>query len=286
MPYGWRPHGDVTTGQAPQYVATVVEVDTAVAVVTEVVTMTIGDARPVATAPHTVTADAPVYPLPASVVTSSAIPSVATTASAPAVYTSVSAPAPQQDPSKGPYDAANLKAASLNSTNFYRRLHSAPDVVWNDAAAAFAQSYTEKCLWQHSGSDYGENLAGNYDSPTSAIDGWASEDKMYSYSSPGFTEDTGHFTQLVWKKTTSIGCAVTKCPDSTVKGVATGWFFACEYDPPGNYADNYATNVTKAIDGSDGALSSRSITGGAGKLLSKASGLTALSFVLAAILAV
>lgn len=35
---------------------------------------------------------------------------------------------------------------------------------------------------------------------------------MYNFGKPtGFTEETGHFTQLVWKSTTQVGCAAVNC---------------------------------------------------------------------------
>lgn len=35
---------------------------------------------------------------------------------------------------------------------------------------------------------------------------------MYNFTLPtGFTEETGHFTQLVWKSTKQVGCAAVNC---------------------------------------------------------------------------
>jgi hypothetical protein len=38
----------------------------------------------------------------------------------------------------------------------------------------------------------------------------------------------GHYTQIVWRNTKSVGCAVARG-----KGVEV---WVCNYDPPGNYA--------------------------------------------------
>lgn len=52
------------------------------------------------------------------------------------------------------------------------------------------------------------------------------EEKMYDYSKPtGFTHETGHFTQTVWKGTKQLGCAFARCDDIIGKGL--GVSIAC-----------------------------------------------------------
>lgn len=47
---------------------------------------------------------------------------------------------------------------------------------------------------------------------------WGDERDKYDFDKPtGFSEDTKHFTQLVWKDTTSVGCARVYC------GNRRGW---------------------------------------------------------------
>ncbi|KAF8946213.1 pathogen- protein [Haplosporangium gracile] len=55
---------------------------------------------------------------------------------------------------------------------------------------------------------------------------WYDEVSKYNFDSPGFYYVTGHFTQVVWKVTKSIGCAKRSCSRWAV--------YICNYDPPGN----------------------------------------------------
>ncbi|KAI1432867.1 SCP-like extracellular protein [Xylaria sp. CBS 124048] len=141
-------------------------------------------------------------------------------------------------------------AAILNSTNFYRTAHDACPVTWNDTLAAYATSYLTnvssnaegegKCRFAHSGGPYGENIALGYRDATAAIDAWGDEDAKYDYRHPDFGEDTGHFTQLVWKNTTAVGCGRRLCG-------AQGWFLVCEYWPRGNVVGSFRTEVGRPI---------------------------------------
>ena len=136
-------------------------------------------------------------------------------------------------PSPSTYLSASLFESSiLNSTNTYRYQHASPAVIWNVSLASFAQQYSQNCRFAHSGTHgIGENLAEGYVDTVSAVDGWGEEQSLYNYSDPGFSEQTGHFTQLVWKDTTATGCGATFC--NGTNGVS-GWLLVCEYYPPGN----------------------------------------------------
>ena len=57
----------------------------------------------------------------------------------------------------------------------------------------------------------GENIALGYPDVRGLVNAWGTERKNYDYSKPGFTSGTGHFTQIVWKGSTTIGCGRTKC---------------------------------------------------------------------------
>lgn len=58
----------------------------------------------------------------------------------------------------------------------------------------------------------------------------------YDFSKPGFSMETGHFTQVVWKWSTQLGCGVRNCPTvGSVSGFDNGGIMVvCRYKPPGN----------------------------------------------------
>lgn len=99
----------------------------------------------------------------------------------------------------------------LYTMNTYRSLHSAPFLTWDDDLASGALAYAETCDFVHSQDpSFGETLAaGTSANPTFYIDLWYDEGSSYNYNAPGFSDATGHFTQLVWASTTAVGCGFT-----------------------------------------------------------------------------
>ncbi|XP_074288282.1 pathogenesis-related protein PR-1 type-like [Silene latifolia] len=121
--------------------------------------------------------------------------------------------------------------------NMARAIEHLPPVTWNDTLAAFAKAYAREravdCALQHSGSPvYGENIAMSTGdlSPSLAIKLWVGEKPDYDYELNTCTEGKmcGHYTQVIWKNTKSIGCASARCQNG-------GTFITCNYYPPGNY---------------------------------------------------
>ncbi|KAI1321961.1 PR-1-like protein [Xylariaceae sp. FL0255] len=145
---------------------------------------------------------------------------------------------------------STFQSAILSSTNGYREQHNASDVVWNSTLASFATAYlanntgSDDCPpFAHSGGPYGENLAIGYANATASVDAWGDEGKKYDYNDPGFSEKTGHFTQLVWKDTTAVGCGRRLCTGGH------GWYLVCEYWPRGNIIGEFKEEVDPSSGG-------------------------------------
>jgi hypothetical protein len=58
-----------------------------------------------------------------------------------------------------------------------------------------------------------------------ATHGWHEEETKYPYDNPHFNDAWGHFTQMVWRNSSSVGCAVGHCPDNVD---FPGRFYCCE----------------------------------------------------------
>lgn len=115
------------------------------------------------------------------------------------------------------------QALALTAHNSARALHHAPPLTWNDTLAVAALKWANNCQWMHSGSSlfpkdyvYGENLyaATIPTPPTTMIEvvaAYTDEEALYDYANPGYSDATGHFTQVVWKNTQQVGCAIITC---------------------------------------------------------------------------
>ncbi|KAL0483397.1 pathogenesis-related protein [Acrasis kona] len=68
--------------------------------------------------------------------------------------------------------------------------------------------------------------------PSDAVTYWINESKDYNYKTNTCAAGKvcGHYTQVVWRSSTKIGCARVKC--SNIKYGAT---ILCNYEPGGNY---------------------------------------------------
>ncbi|KAL4929195.1 putative extracellular SCP domain protein Pry1 [Aspergillus undulatus] len=160
------------------------------------------------------------------------------TATATTIETATATPVVPQDPSYT--SPQQFKSSILKTTNAYRAAYNASALTWNDTLADFAKSWAGGCNWEHSGAPYGENLAYGYVNVSSSITAWAEEASLYDFHKPtGFSEETGHFTQLVWKSTRQVGCGAVDCGVTSLEGAsgngrAQGWFLVCEYFPGGN----------------------------------------------------
>lgn len=135
--------------------------------------------------------------------------------------------------------------------NAARAKYGADPLTWNSAIYDDTLAYANNCVFEHSGGDgYGENLAaGSWDTYgiVDAVNDWMSEAPDYDYNNPGFSENAGHFTQVVWKSTTQVACAVASCPSGTIFPDSASQYVICRYTPPGNYDGEFAANVGKPV---------------------------------------
>jgi len=141
---------------------------------------------------------------------------------------------------------SDYRKDALTLHNKYRANHHAPPLVLserlNKYAQSWAQSMADANLLDHSDGNYGENIYQTSDTGLSDSDAvkeasklWYDEKSVYSYSNPGFSMDTGHFTQVVWKGSKEFGIGIARTSDS---------IYVCgNYDPPGNYEGEFEKNV-------------------------------------------
>lgn len=154
-------------------------------------------------------------------------------------YLSIAATASAALYSRGPSDAARLLAMH----NSERAKLNIPPLAWDPQLAAAAASYGPALArigrLQHSPrnirSGQRENLwmgsRGAF-SPEQMVGTWIDEKRVFqpgvfpNVSRTGNWEDVAHYTQLISRGTTRVGCAIHQAPR---------WdFLICRYSPPGN----------------------------------------------------
>jgi pathogenesis-related protein 1 len=122
-----------------------------------------------------------------------------------------------------------------------------PAMQWNQALADSAKAYAMSCvdtdgngLLDHNPNrsngfpDYvGENIyaSSGTASGDDAVQLWAAEGAHYHYDTNACDggQVCGHYTQLVWRGTTKVGCALVSCP-----GLQYPSTILCDYEPGGN----------------------------------------------------
>jgi hypothetical protein len=71
--------------------------------------------------------------------------------------------------------------------------------------------------------------------PEAVVQMWYEEVKDYKFPDGGFSMQTGHFTQVVWRGTRQVGCGKSQCKGMDI--------WVCNYDPAGNWDGQYRDNV-------------------------------------------
>jgi len=137
--------------------------------------------------------------------------------------------------------------AYLHTHNTFRARHGARALQWDNVLQSKAQSWANRCQFHHSGGTlgpYGENLAagtgGAYD-VAAAVKSWTDEIAHYDPNHP----QPSHFTQVVWKGSEKLGCAVAECSGIFPEKYGKAHYHVCEYFPAGNVIGRFPANVQK-----------------------------------------
>ena len=145
--------------------------------------------------------------------------------------------------------------ALVNKHNTLRKKHNAASLKKLAAIATLAQKTANGCASAgsliHTQDTYnktsvGQNLyvcAGTAVTADKVEQSWyTNEEKNYDYDKGQTKGGTiGHFTQMVWKNTKYIGCAVAR---GAFSGFTNGYYLCCNYWPAGNLYGAYNKNVT------------------------------------------
>ena len=140
--------------------------------------------------------------------------------------------------------SATVRDQLLAAHNIERDRLGLPRLTWNDDLAADAQPWADHLValraLEHAPRDNarleGENLwmgTAGYYRPAQMVGGWAGERADFRYgvfpdvSASGQWHKVGHYTQMVWRNTAEVGCAIAS---------GRGWdYLVCRYNPPGNW---------------------------------------------------
>jgi Cysteine-rich secretory protein family len=190
--------------------------------------------------------------------TSSSSTSTSTSISTKSVYTSVPEPTTTSSTSVSTSSTSSSATATgtsayqamiIESHNIHRANHSASDLVWNSTLAESALALANTCSYGHNtdlgpAANYGQNIAFGVasDKVDEVITDMMYNDEMMNYedlygeANPSMSDfdNWGHFSQIVWVDTTSVGCATVTCDPLANSGSTLSLpFTVCNYYPAG-----------------------------------------------------
>ena len=164
-----------------------------------------------------------------------------------------------QKSSAAPAKATTYQQRVLVSHNVHRANHSASNLVWDNALASTAAKIASTCVYAHNtttdGGGYGQNIAAGLaaDNITAIITelfyngevGYYTN--LYGQANPDMSNfhNWGHFSQIVWKGTSKVGCATQYCPKglANVGPYTPPHFTVCNYGPPGKSLDFFLCSI-------------------------------------------
>jgi hypothetical protein len=122
-------------------------------------------------------------------------------------------------------------------------------MCWSELLASDAQAWADRCDFSHDPDldnlHEGQNLYAVASSmgfpPDPTLDAepaWAAEAADYDYSTNTCAPSAqcGHYTQIVWRDSTLVGCGIKECTMNSPGGPGfPNWIIVvCNYSPPGN----------------------------------------------------
>lgn len=122
-----------------------------------------------------------------------------------------------------------------------------PLMVWSEELAEHAADWANNCIMAHADNlgelGEGENwtawsAAGNLPGEDVVI-GWADEAADYNYADNSCSGVCGHYTQVVWRTSTELGCAVQACPFGLTNWDDGREIWICRYREPGNWSGEW-----------------------------------------------
>jgi len=145
---------------------------------------------------------------------------------------------PASGEAQGPNVTEEEKKMILERHAFWRDDVGLGPLEWSDEMAVLADDWAKKlannnCGFKHRPNNkFGENLfygTAGYYTAGDAVDAWGEEKADYNYAKNKCKPNKmcGHYTQIVWKTTTKVGCAKSICNGNVI--------WVCNYDPPGNW---------------------------------------------------
>ena len=138
----------------------------------------------------------------------------------------------------------DFNARLLNAHNHERAALGIPALGWSDQLAASAEKWADHLgktgAFEHSPDETGQPVEGEnlwagtrgYYSPEKMVGLWLAEKRDFkpglfpANSRSGDVEQVGHYTQIMWRQTKAVGCAIAQSHNEDV--------LVCRYSTAGN----------------------------------------------------
>lgn len=138
----------------------------------------------------------------------------------------------------------------LDLHNYSRARHGVSPLGWDPTAAVWAENWAKECNWGSNHSDpYISNIAMTYPGWKSVYKTWYDDEVgLYDWAAATYADAWGHFTAIVWKSTTAVGCGKAWCVNMPIGPQSwTGYYYVCNYSPPGNMIGAFRENVLPVL---------------------------------------